>query len=77
LSEYQRATNEHFRRTPRNLGNIRQDGKLFAASVVLEEWLEKGFNPVVFCRYIDTALYLGEHLGPALRKKFTRKSISR
>jgi hypothetical protein len=54
-----------------NLGNIRQDGKLFAASVVLEEWLEKGFNPVVFCRYIDTALYLGEHLGPALRQKFT------
>ena len=71
LSEYQRRQMNTFAERLENLGNIRQDGKLFAASVVLEEWLEKGFNPVVFCRYIDTALYLGEHLGPALRQKFT------
>jgi len=71
LSEYQRRQMNTFAERLESLGNIRQDGKLFAASVVLEEWLEKGFNPVVFCRYIDTALYLGEHLGPALRQKFT------
>jgi len=71
LSEYQRRQMNTFAERLENLGNIRQDGKLFAASVVLEEWLERGFNPGVFCRYIDTALYLGEHLGPALRQKFT------
>jgi hypothetical protein len=57
------------------LGNIQQDGKLFAAAVVLEEWLEKGFNPVVFCRYIDTAIYLGTHLGPILRSKHPKLDL--
>ena len=49
--------------------------KLFAAAIVLEEWLEKGFNAVVFCRYIETAKYLGAHLGPALRKKYPKLDL--
>jgi superfamily II DNA or RNA helicase len=31
------------------------------------ELVREGFNPVVFCRYIATAHYLGEHLGAALK----------
>jgi len=35
----------------------------------------KGFNTVVFCRYIETAKYLGAHLGPALSKKYPRLDL--
>ena len=42
------------------------DQKLYAASIVLEDWISNGFNPVVFCRFIETANYLGEHLAPLL-----------
>ena len=70
LSEYQHRQMKALAERLEKLGNIQHDGKLFAAAVVLEEWLEKRFNPVVFCRYIDTALYLGDHLDPTLRKKY-------
>ena len=42
------------------------DQKLYAASIVLEDWILNGFHPVVFCRYIETANYLGEHMGTRL-----------
>ena len=71
-SEHQRRQLKTFAERLEKLGNIQYDGKLYAAAIVLEEWLEKGFNTVVFCRYIETAKYLGEHLGPALRRKFPK-----
>ena len=45
------------------------DQKLHAAAIVLEEWICSGFHPVVFCRYIETANYLGEYLAPLLAAK--------
>ena len=45
------------------------DQKLYAASIVLEDWISSGFHPVVFCRYIETANYLGKHLAPLLAAK--------
>ena len=45
------------------------DQKLYAASIVLEDWISSGFHPVVFCRYIETANYLGKHLVPLLSAK--------
>jgi superfamily II DNA or RNA helicase len=75
LSEYQRRQMKALAERLEKLGNIQHDGKLFAAAVVLEDWLDKGFNPVVFCRYIDTAIYLGDHLGPALRKKYPKLDL--
>ena len=45
------------------------DQKLYAASIVLEDWISTGFNPVVFCRFIETANYVGEHLAPLLTAK--------
>jgi superfamily II DNA or RNA helicase len=38
------------------------DPKLRALSDHLAELIKEGFNPVVFCRYIATAHYLGKHL---------------
>ncbi len=39
-----------------------RDGKLKTAAKTLKGWINEGFNPVVFCRYIETAKYVGEHL---------------
>lgn len=75
LSEYQRRQMKALAERLEQLGNIQHDGKLFAAAVVLEDWLDKGFNPVVFCRYIDTAIYLGAHLGPTLRKRYPKLDL--
>lgn len=45
-----------------------KDAKLSAAAKILEDNLRHGFSTVVFCRYIATARYLGEHLPGLLRK---------
>ncbi len=74
-SEHQRRQLRTFAERLEKLGNIQYDGKLYAAAIVLEEWLEKKFNTVVFCRFIETANYLGEHLGPALRKKYPKLDL--
>jgi len=34
---------------------------------LIEEWLQEGFKPVIFCRFIATANYLGELLREGLR----------
>jgi superfamily II DNA or RNA helicase len=75
FSEHQRRQMKALAERLEQLGNIQHDGKLFAAAIVLEEWLEKGFNAVVFCRYIDTAIYLGAHLGPTLRRKHPKLDL--
>lgn len=51
------------------------DHKLEAARMITEEWLQEGYNPVIFCRYIQTAIYLGEQLAPLLAKKFPKVEI--
>lgn len=52
------------------LQSIRKDAKAFYAANIAEEWLGQGFQPVIFCRYIATAKYVGELLKPALQKKW-------
>lgn len=68
-TDHQRRQLRDFAIRLEKLGDIKNDQKLFAAAVVIEDWLEKGFKPVVFCRYIETAKYIGKHLDAALRKK--------
>ena len=51
------------------------DQKLYAATIVLEDWIASGFHPVVFCRYIETANHLGEHLAPLLAAKIPRLDL--
>lgn len=74
-TDHQRRQLRQFADRLDRLGNIQHDQKLFAAAVVLEDWIEHGFKPVVFCRYIETANYLGKHLEPALRKKFPKLDL--
>lgn len=50
-----------------------QDSKLKAATETVAELLKEGLNPIIWCRYIATANYLGE----ALRAKFEKKRGSK
>ena len=43
---------------------------------VVTELLLDGFNPIVFCRFIDTAEYVAEHLAQAPRPRITRSPRS-
>lgn len=74
-TDHQRRQLRQFAERLGSLGNIKDDQKLYAAAIVLEDWIEHGFKPVVFCRYIETANYLGKHLEPALRKKFPKIDV--
>jgi len=45
-----------------SLGNLEDDLKAAYTLEIIKDWLKEGFNPVIFCRYIPTAKYLGELL---------------
>lgn len=47
----------------------KNDPKLATLIREVEKLLADGFKPVVFCRYIPTAHYVGEHLRAALRRR--------
>lgn len=53
-----------------SIGNLKDDTKIKKVLDIILEWVNKGFNPVIFCRYIATAQYVGELLKPALQKKY-------
>ncbi|MFC3520118.1 helicase-related protein [Streptomonospora nanhaiensis] len=66
------ATPEHDRlvRMAREVARLAGSGdaKLARLVKVVEELLDDGYHPIVFCRYIPTAEYVGEHLAGALRR---------
>lgn len=74
-TDHQRRQLRQFAERLDRLGNIQYDQKLCAAVAVLEGWIEQDFKPVVFCRYIETAKYLGKNLEPLLRKKFPKLDL--
>lgn len=74
-SRYQKEQLRGFADQLEKLATLKEDQKLAAAEAILSEWLSQGFNPVVFCRYIATANYVGEKLIPALKKKFPKLDL--
>lgn len=72
----QRQRLRTFAQQLRQLATTKDDNKLASAELILEEWLSLGFNPVVFCRYIATANYVGEQLGPALKRKYSKLDLA-
>jgi hypothetical protein len=34
------------------------DQKIKSAAKIIKQWVKDGFNPIVFCHYIDTAHYV-------------------
>lgn len=53
-----------------NLRNFKDDKKAALCYEVLVNWLNEGFNIVVFCKYIATAKYLGRVLEEGFKKKY-------
>lgn len=44
------------------LGGPDNDIKLKQAIEIIKEWIKDGFHPIVFCKYIPTANYVGRYL---------------
>lgn len=57
------------------LKNLDDDGKAAWTLEIIKDWLERGYNPVIFCRYIATAKYLGELLIGKIQKTFPKADI--
>lgn len=57
------------------LQGINQDAKAADVVTVIESWLRQGFHPVLFCRYIATANYLGAILKQELTRRFEGLNI--
>jgi superfamily II DNA/RNA helicase len=51
------------------LRSLEKDNKAKRALGIIHEWIKEGFHPIVFCKYIATAKYLGEILKENLPKK--------
>jgi superfamily II DNA or RNA helicase len=52
----------------KELQGIDHDNKVIRTLEIIKQWLKEGFNPIIFCRFIATANYLGEVLKPELLK---------
>ncbi|MXW92473.1 MAG: DEAD/DEAH box helicase [Rhodospirillaceae bacterium] len=74
-TDHQRRQLRRFAERLEAFAGTDDDQKLYAASIVLEDWLSTGFNPVVFCRFIETANYVGEHLFPLLAATIPRLDL--
>lgn len=57
------------------LGNLEDDWKAAYTLEIIKDWLKQGFNPVIFCRYIPTAKYLGELLSEEIQKSFNKAQV--
>jgi len=55
--------------------NLHDDRKASETLKIILKWLDQGFNPVIFCRYIPSAKYLGELLKPELEKSFKKIDV--
>ena len=44
----------------KELHGVEHDFKVAQTLEIMTNWLKQGFNPVIFCRFIRTANYVGE-----------------
>lgn len=51
------------------LKDINQDSKAKLAADIVLRWISEKYNPVIFCKYIATAKYLGGVLSDEIKKK--------
>lgn len=74
-TDTQRKELKEFAEALAELKGFKQDQKCDAAHLIIEDWLNNKYNPVVFCKYIATAKYLGEVIKPKLEKKFKQITV--
>ncbi len=78
-SNPQKRQLNHFARQLEGLAGPQHDRKIAAATATISTWLRDGYQPVIFCRYLATARYVGEQLRAALGGKFKdlrRKNVA-
>lgn len=73
-SEHQRRQLRGFAERLQALAGPEHDLKLATTAREIANWLKapSPFCPVLFCRYIETAKYVGQHLEPLLRLQFPK-----
>jgi superfamily II DNA or RNA helicase len=74
-TDHQKKQLRDFATRLEKLSGPENDAKLENLGAILEDWLSEGINPVVFCRYIPTAGYVGEHLKVLLAKEFPKVDL--
>lgn len=76
-SDRQRRQLREFAEQLQALAGAEYDVKLATAAREIAGWLKQPtpFCPVVFCRYIETAKYVGEHLEALLRQQFPKLNL--
>ncbi|MBU1086180.1 MAG: DEAD/DEAH box helicase [Candidatus Omnitrophica bacterium] len=60
LTKYENQRLNDFVIELKELQNIKDDFKAQRAFGIVKDWLKQGFQPIIFCKYIRTANYLGE-----------------
>lgn len=65
----ERRTLLRFAKAAAGLAGPKSDAKLATVTKVVKALLADGYDPIVFCRFIDTAEYVGAHLATALGRK--------
>jgi superfamily II DNA or RNA helicase len=53
-----------------SLADFENDQKIKTVLKIISQWIAEGFHPVIFCRYIATADYVGRMLKAKLEKSF-------
>jgi len=67
-NNYEKSKLREFSKRLSDLSNLKQDRKAQYTLEIIKKWISEKYNPVVFCRFIATANYLGEILKPELQK---------
>jgi len=60
----------------KELQDLKYDWKAKKALQDVHQWLKEGFHPIIFCRFIATAKYLGQILKDNLPKKYSVRVIT-
>ena len=67
---------EQLARTADRLQGPQHDAKMAHTIKLVRKLLKDGFNPIIFCKYIETAEYVAEHLADALPNKVAVDAVT-
>ena len=54
----------------------KSDAKMVGATTLIQQLLDDGHQPIVFCRFIETAYYVAEHLDQRLKGNVTVEAVT-
>lgn len=70
LQKGERGSIARFERMSEELKGIRTDHKLAKCVDLVHKFLDEGYNPIIWCRYISTSDYVAEHLEEILKRQY-------